>query len=136
LSVADNLNEKFHELKVRRKFRYLTIEVGETLIDVEKLGEPSASYDDMKKALPFSDCRYAVYDHEYNTADRGMQHKLWFICWFPDNATTYNKMAYTAAKTQTMAKMAGVSETLVRSLEELDEALGVQVEESDSDIDL
>ena len=45
-------------------------------------------------------------------------------------------MAYTAARTQLMEKLSGVTEGLVRSCEELDELLGVADVDEDSDIDL
>ena len=136
LTVTDNLISKFEELKVRRKLRYLTVVIGETLIDVDKSGDKDATYSNLKNSLPFTDCRYVIYDQEYQSADRGTQNKLWLICWFPDNATTYNKMAYTSAKSQMQEKMTGVTECLVRSLEELDEALGVAEDDEDSDMDL
>jgi len=114
----------------------MTIVIGESEIDVDKTGAKDTSYNAFKSALPFTDCRFVIYDQEYQSADRGTQNKLWLVCWFPDNATTYNKMAYTAARTQLMTKLSGVTEGLVRSLEELDELLGVSEEDEDSDIDL
>ena len=134
--MTTNVNETFDQLKVRRKLRFMSIVIGETEIDVDKTGGKDATYSSMKSALPFTDCRYVIYDQEYQSADRGRQNKLWFICWFPDNATTYNKMAYTAARTQLMEKLSGVTEGLVRSCEELDELLGVADVDEDSDIDL
>lgn len=115
----------------------MTIKIGETLIDVEKIGERGASYESFKATLPFIDCRFVLYDQEYETVDRGTQHKLWFISWFPNNASTYNKMAYTAAKQKLVESMPGVQDTMVRTLEELDVNLGISTgEDEDSDIDL
>ena len=103
---------------------------------METVGATDATYPQMKAALPFTDCRYVVYDHYYDSADRGKLNKLHLICWFPDNATTYNKMAYTAAKPQLMERLSGVTEILCRNTQELDEALGMEEEDDDSDMDL
>jgi cofilin len=139
LTVSPNLSEKFDLIKVRRKSgnpKYLLIKIGETEIDVETVGATNGTYSQLKSALPFTDCRYVIYDHDYESSDRGTLNKLYLICWFPDNATTYNKMAYTAAKPQLMEKLSGVTEILCRSTSELDEALGVEEEDEDSDMDL
>ena len=65
---------------------------------MEKIGSRSATYDDFKNALPFTDSRYAVFDQEYKTHDGRATSKIWFVSWFPSNSTPYNKMAYTSAK--------------------------------------
>jgi hypothetical protein len=113
----------------------------------------------MKAALPYTDCRFCIYDQEYTTADGKLifiagfhcKHtkpgplrnlgrptsKLWFISWFPNNSTTYHKMAYTSAKTKFRESIPGVFDLQVSSLEELDAALGLGKEEDeDSDIDM
>ncbi len=90
------------------------------------------TYDELKKTLPFTDCRYCIYDQEYKTADGRPASKLWFISWFPSNSTTYHKMAYTSAKTKFREAIPGVFDTQVSSLEELDVNLGIAGEEEES----
>ena len=137
LEKAPAVDAIFQELKVRRKHRYIILRVGESLIDVEKVGERTATYLSMKPNLPYIDCRFVLYDQEYDTADRGKQSRLWFINWFPDNASTYNKMAYTSARQKLIESMPGVREVMVRSLDELDRNLNESQEQADdSDIDL
>lgn len=48
--------------------------------------------------LPYTDCRYAVYDHEFTTSDGRIADKLFFLSWMPHNATPYSKMAYAQGK--------------------------------------
>lgn len=44
------------------------------------------SYDDFLGDLPENDCRYAVYDFEYDTSDSGKRSKIVFFTWSPDTA--------------------------------------------------
>ena len=139
LECAAECTSVFQELKLKRKHRYIVFKVGTETIDVEKASERGASYESLKNSLPFTDCRFAVYDHEKIDPIRNVPvNKLWFIVWNPNNASTYNKMAYTAAKQKLFAALAAaLNEVTVRSAEELDSALGLESEESDeSDIDL
>ena len=139
LECAAECMEVFQALKLKRKHTYIIFKVGSEMIDVEKASERGASYEDLKKSLPFTDCRFAVYDHEKMDPARGVPvNKLWFIVWNPNNSSTYNKMAYTAAKQKLFSGLAAaLNEVTVRSAEELDSALGLEAEDSDeSDMDL
>ncbi len=61
-------------------------------------GNDMQTFADLKKALPYTDCRFAVFDHDVKTADGRQTSKLWFISWLPNNSTPYHKMAYTVRK--------------------------------------
>ena len=71
--VTGEINEEcqvvFEELKLRRKHRYIIFKIGETEIEIEKVGGRTESYDDFKSNLPFSDSRYGIFDQEYKTHD-------------------------------------------------------------------
>jgi len=120
--ASEECGKVFEALKLKRKHRYIIFKIGDNQIEVESVGERSASLDDFCKALPFTDSRYgthvhshcglvcvcrlcwlwyslnvAVYDHEFTTADGRPTSKLWFLSWFPVNSTPYNKMAYTVS---------------------------------------
>ncbi|KAH8073917.1 hypothetical protein JL721_2469 [Aureococcus anophagefferens] len=49
---------------------------------------------------PDADSRYAIFDYEFTTYDGRPTNKLFFLSWFPNNATPYSKMAYTQAKSK------------------------------------
>jgi hypothetical protein len=51
-----------------------------TQIVVEKTSDTN-SYDDFLADLPPNDCRYAVYDFEYEKGDEGKRNKLCFYAW-------------------------------------------------------
>ena len=95
--ASEECAEVFEALKLKRKHRFVIFKIGENQIEVEKVGERNSTVEDLIKALPFTDCRYVMYDHEYLTADGRPTSKLWFLSWFPQNSTPYNKMAYTVS---------------------------------------
>lgn len=53
------------------------------------------TFEDLKKSLPYTECRFAIFDHDIVTADGRKTSKLWFISWLPTNSTPHHKMAYT-----------------------------------------
>jgi cofilin len=118
---------RFEELKIRRRHRYLVykLEEGGNKIEVDKIGARELPWESLKSVLPERDCRFAVYDHEFDT-DRGVKaNKLWFIIWAPFNATASKKMAMAACKTRFQeAVLPGCFEVQAASLEELEENIG------------
>jgi hypothetical protein len=46
---------------------------------VETIGDKNATYEDFKAAFSFTDCRYAVYDQDYFTADGRPTSKVKFM---------------------------------------------------------
>ncbi len=89
----------------------------------------------MKESLPFSECRYVVYDQDYKTADGRPASKIWFVSWFPHASNTHMKMAYTSAKGKFRETILGAFDIQVGSLEELDSGLGLGDEEEEDDKD-
>lgn len=74
----------FQDLKLRKKFRYITYRLDDDnkSIIVEK-AQKEGKYEDFVAELPDTDCRYAVYDFEYQkSADEGVRNKICFIFWY------------------------------------------------------
>lgn len=88
--VSDACLDTFQAMKLRRKHRYIIFKLGEEEIEVESTGERKSvrttvyidfydgltncncfeqTFEAFKAALPFSDCRFCVYDQDYTTAD-------------------------------------------------------------------
>ena len=103
-AVAGSLDPEcervYKQLKIRRKHRFLVMRIDPTseAIVIETIGARDAAIAGLGKALPFSDCRYAVYDHEYKTYDGRLASRIYFITWLPRNATPQAKMGYTTGK--------------------------------------
>jgi len=51
------------------------------VIEMEKTVETS-SYDDFVKQFPANDCRYAIYDLEYELGESGQRNELIFVVWY------------------------------------------------------
>lgn len=61
-------------------------------------GDPSATYDSFLSQLPEDDCRYAVFNFEYDAGADGKRSKVVFFLWAPDTAKTKAKMIYAGTK--------------------------------------
>ena len=126
-------------MKLRRKYRFIVFYISdEDEIDVEHLAEPSQTMEDLQACLPFSDCRYAVYDHEYTTFDGRKTSKLLFITWLPLNSTSHAKMAYTSGKGvfKESNYLQGVEDVNAITFDDVRQAVneGGDVSDDDSDI--
>ena len=90
----------FNSLKIRRKYSFLKYKINDNTIIGESVGDKKLLYNDFRNSLPYSECRFCVYDHDFFTEDKRKQSKLWFISWLPKNATPQNKMSYACAKSR------------------------------------
>lgn len=75
--------EAYQELKLGKKSKYIvfTLSKDNTEIVVEKTGSLSATYDDFLGDLPEADCRWAVYDFDFEKEDGGKRSKITFFSW-------------------------------------------------------
>ena len=75
--------EQFQSLKLGKKIKYIIYELSpdNTEIVVSKVSE-SKNYDDFLAELPPAECRYAIYDFEYQKGEEGMRNKICFVCWY------------------------------------------------------
>lgn len=127
--------DAFQQMKLRRKHRFIIYKIGAEEMEVELIGDRNETYDNMKKSLPFAECRFCIWDQDIKTADGRNTSKLWFVSWFPDNANTHMKMAYASAKGKFRDHILGVFDTQVASLEELDANLGLAKDDEEDDKD-
>lgn len=100
------------ELKLRKKFRYIIYRLNEdnTSIVIEKKVETCGKYEDFTGELPEDDCRYAVFDFEFEKSPgEGMRNKICFIVWVPDTSKVRQKMLYASSKDAIRKKLAGVA---------------------------
>ncbi|KAL5710975.1 actin depolymerizing factor [Ranunculus cassubicifolius] len=109
-SVHDDCKLKFLELKAKRTFRFIVFKIDEKLkqVVVEKLGEPSESYDDFAASLPAEECRYCVYDFDFVTAENCQKSRIFFIAWSPDVARVRSKMIYASSKDRFKRELDGI----------------------------
>ncbi|KAF4322104.1 hypothetical protein BBI17_004353 [Phytophthora kernoviae] len=107
ITPTDEVIAEFKQLKMRRKYRYVLLRIEAAHVVVDSTAPPSATFKDFEAALPDSDCRYAVYDHEFLTSDGRKSSKIFFVSWIPQNSHPGFKMAYTHAKSAVRAVCEG-----------------------------
>ena len=81
MAVEDECKLKFLELKAKRNYRFIIFRIDGQQVVVEKLGSPQENYDDFTNYLPPNECRYAVYDFDFTTAENIQKSKIFFIAW-------------------------------------------------------
>lgn len=110
MAVDDDCKLKFLELKAKRTHRFIIFKLDEKLkqIMVEKLGEPTMSYEDFAASLPENECRYAIYDFDFVTEENCQKSKIFFIAWSPDIARVRNKMLYASSKDRFKRELDGI----------------------------
>lgn len=101
--------EAFQRLKLGKKLKYIifTLSKDKTEIVVEK-ESIAGDYEDFTEDLPGSECRWAVYDLEFNTDD-GKRNKLVFVSWSPDTAKIKDKMVASASKDALRRSLVGIA---------------------------
>ncbi|MBA0633368.1 hypothetical protein Godav_001982 [Gossypium davidsonii] len=110
MAVHDDCKLKFLELKAKRTYRFIVFKIEEKQkqVVVEKLGEPSQSYDDFTASLPADECRYAVYDFDFVTAENCQKSRIFFIAWSPDTSRVRSKMIYASSKDRFKRELDGI----------------------------
>lgn len=74
--------EKYQELKIGKKYKYIVfgLNPANTEIVVLKTSQ-STNYDEFIADLPEFECRWAVYDFEFEKEGAGKRNKLVFVSW-------------------------------------------------------
>ncbi|KVI04942.1 actin-depolymerizing factor 2-like [Cynara cardunculus var. scolymus] len=110
MAVHDECKLKFMDLKAKRTFRFIIykIEEKQKQVIVEKLGEPAETYDEFAACLPADECRYAVFDFDFMTAENVPKSRIFFIAWSPDTAKVRSKMIYASSKDRFKRELDGI----------------------------
>jgi len=100
--------EVYQELKTRKKFKYIIYTLNETNTEiiVDKTGEES-DYESFVEKLPPNECRYAVYDFEYEK-EGGKRNKITFYSWAPGDAKIKSRMVFASSKDALRRALVGV----------------------------
>ncbi|KAI0826831.1 recombinant Actophorin [Trametes gibbosa] len=111
VGVNSECLDAFQELKLGKKSKYIvfTLSQSNTEIVVEKKGATTATYDDFIADLPEEDCRWAVYDFDYQTKDGGQRNKITFYSWSPDDAKVKRKMLFASSKDALRRSLVGIA---------------------------
>ncbi|CAH0488126.1 unnamed protein product [Peronospora farinosa] len=138
ITPTDAVMDEFKQLKMRRKYRYILFRIEADKVIVDTTASSSATFADFNASLPDSDCRYAVYDHEFVTADGRKSSKLFFVTWIPQNSHPGFKMAYTHAKSAIQSVCEGCFEVSAVMKKEIAQGMDItdgNASDSDSEFE-
>lgn len=84
--------EKYQELKLGKKFKYIIFNIApdNKEIIVQKTST-SLEFEDFVNDLPETECRWAVYDFEFEKPGAGVRNKLVFFSWYVVHLGTGNR---------------------------------------------
>jgi len=110
IGVNPQCLETFQALKLGKKIKYIIFAISpdNTEIIVEKQSE-SPNYDAFLSDLPDGECRWAVYDFEYEKEGAGKRNKITFFSWSPDDSKVKQKMLFASSKDALRRSLVGVA---------------------------
>lgn len=110
VAVGQDCITTFQELMYKHTMRYVVFAMGPNNkeIVVEKTAEKSSSWEEFAASLPAEDCRYAVFDFDYEW-EGAQRSKVLFVNWAPDTAKTKSKMLYAASKDAFKKALTGIA---------------------------
>ncbi|XP_027087600.1 actin-depolymerizing factor 1 isoform X2 [Coffea arabica] len=94
----------------KRTYRFIVFKIEEKQkqVIVEKVGEPGQGYEDFAASLPADECRYAVFDFDFVTAENCQKSRIFFIAWSPDTSKVRSKMIYASSKDRFKRELDGI----------------------------
>ncbi|RDB17950.1 Cofilin [Hypsizygus marmoreus] len=110
VGVSEQCLITYQELKLKKSYKYIifTLNKDNTEVIVEKTST-SQNYDDFIADLPEAECRYAVYDFEFEKEGGGRRNKITFIAWAPDDAKIKQKMLFASSKDALRRSLVGIA---------------------------
>jgi len=109
VAVSPDCLGQFNDLKLKKKYKYIVFSLNKdnTEIVVEKTST-STDYEDFIKDLPEAECRWAVYDLEFEKEGAGIRNKIVFYSWAPDDAKIKAKMVFASSKDALRRSLVGI----------------------------
>jgi cofilin len=109
--------EAFNDLKLHRRHRFIIYGLsddGQSIV-VKKTAAPTddglkAAYESFaRQNLPADDCRYVVYDFEYQKEPGLKRNKIVFLVWSPSASRVKAKMMYASSKDALRKRLDGIA---------------------------
>ncbi|KAG9310903.1 actin depolymerizing factor [Chiua virens] len=110
VNVSDDCTATYQQLKLGKRFKYLFFRLNDDLseIVVDKTSDAS-DYGAFVAEFPAAQCRWAVYDFEFEKPGEGPRKKLGFISWSPDDAKVKDKMVFASSHEALKRKLDGIA---------------------------
>ncbi|KAF7348368.1 Actin depolymerizing factor [Mycena sanguinolenta] len=110
VAVNPECISEYQTLKLGKKIKYLIFGLNSTNTEIVVVKKSeSQSYDDFIADLPETECRWAVYDFEFEKEGGGKRNKLVFVAWGPDSAKIKAKMVFAASKDALRRSLDGIA---------------------------
>ncbi|KAF8625928.1 hypothetical protein AX17_006654 [Amanita inopinata Kibby_2008] len=110
VGVSPSCLDTFQQLKLGKKHKYVIFGLNKdsTEIVVVKMSS-SNDYEEFISDLPETECRWAVYDFEFEKEGAGKRNKLVFYSWSPDTAKVKQKMLFASSKDALRRSLVGIA---------------------------
>jgi len=82
MKCDENCKTEFSKMKIKSPYRYLILKVGETSVVLDKKGDSTKNFEDLKNDLNQNEPRYIIYDMK-DTNNKGKNQKLILISYIP-----------------------------------------------------
>jgi cofilin len=109
----------YNELKIEKKHRCIIIKLSSSNdnLEVEHVGGRDFQLKELDAYLPNNDCRYIVYDFEFDTDENPPRHttKLLLIHWCPDNTPIKKRVPFSSTKSAIKAAFVGIQKDIQAS---------------------
>ncbi|KAF8882896.1 hypothetical protein CPB84DRAFT_1750777 [Gymnopilus junonius] len=99
VGVNEQCLTTFQELKLKKKHKYIIFNLNKELTEivVEKTSDVQ-DYEAFVADLPETECRWAIYDFEFEKEGAGKRNKIVFLSWSPDDAKIKQKMVFASSR--------------------------------------
>ncbi|EMG47725.1 hypothetical protein G210_1830 [Candida maltosa Xu316] len=111
VTVSDESKSVYDELKLGKKYKFIIYKLSEDKTQVvTDEASTEGEYAAFLKKLPENECRYAVYDFEYEAeGEEGKRSKLVLFTWSPESACVKDKMIFASSKDSLKDALSGVA---------------------------
>jgi len=112
VSVNSGCIGEYQKLKSRH-YKYIIFMLNEDNTEIVVDNPPGKSaegdYEEFLDRLPKAECRWAVYDLEFEKEGAGRRNKICFYSWSPDEAKIKNKMLYASSRDALRRSLDGIA---------------------------
>ncbi|KAF2076518.1 hypothetical protein CYY_002196 [Polysphondylium violaceum] len=110
VTVNPQTIEVFNQLKLGKQCNCIFYKLNDddSEIVIEKVLPNSTTFEQVVNELPPNDCRYVVYDYDYEIENEGKRNKIFFINWCPYSTPIKNKMIFTSSKESIRRPLVGI----------------------------
>ncbi|KAI0004554.1 hypothetical protein BJV74DRAFT_726667, partial [Russula compacta] len=102
--------EAFQELKLRKTSKYIIFTLNKEKTEIVTAKKSTVQdYDEFLADLPENECRWAVYDFEFEKEEGGRRNKIIFYHWSPDGAKIKDKMVSASSRDALRRTLQGIA---------------------------